>query len=343
MVFSLKMRASGWMIPLFLLPFLSPIDASAIPEASYESVYQKKVAPYYESAGSEGGFIGVGGIPISYRKFEVQDEKGALVVLNGRNESYAKYAEVFYDLSSWGYSVYSFDHRGQGASGRMTPDPQMGYVDSYSDYVADLDFFMTHVVNARSHSKVFLLAHSMGGAIASLYASEYPKAFDAVVLSAPMFEINTIISDSLAYMIASSNVALGNGMAYAIAQGPYNPNAKFEDNTVTSSLARWKMARSVVREHPELALGGASYRWVKETLDALAGVADFARRVQVPVLLFQSGRDQVVRLRGQNVFCEKAKDCRKIEFQRSQHEILMEQDEIRDRALAEARQFFASH
>jgi len=29
-------------------------------------------------------------------------------------------------------------HRGQGESGRMTSDPQMGYVEYFDDYVADL-------------------------------------------------------------------------------------------------------------------------------------------------------------------------------------------------------------
>ena len=57
---------------------------------------------------------------IRYRKFEVENQKGAIVISSGRTECMLKYKEVVFELTKEGYSVYIFDHRGQGFSDRLT-------------------------------------------------------------------------------------------------------------------------------------------------------------------------------------------------------------------------------
>ena len=39
--------------------------------------------------------------------------------------------------------------------------------------------------------KLFLFAHSMGGAIGADFLEEYPEYFNSAILSAPMFQVNT--------------------------------------------------------------------------------------------------------------------------------------------------------
>jgi len=74
----------------------------------------------------EGSFLGVDDIKIKYVAILKDDDKGAVVISNGRTESYIKYKELAYDLGQQGYSVYIHDHRGQGFSGRMTKKPPNG-------------------------------------------------------------------------------------------------------------------------------------------------------------------------------------------------------------------------
>ena len=44
------------------------------------------------------------------------------MVVNGRTEYAEKYAELFYDLKDLGFSLYIYDHRGQGLSSRLLAD-----------------------------------------------------------------------------------------------------------------------------------------------------------------------------------------------------------------------------
>ncbi len=69
-------------------------------------------------------------------------EKGAIVVSNGRTETFEQYAEIVEDLTLRGYTLYLFDHRGQGRSDRVLPfatvgdgQYQKGSVDDFDDYV----------------------------------------------------------------------------------------------------------------------------------------------------------------------------------------------------------------
>lgn len=51
------------------------------------------------------------------------------------------------------------------------------------------------------------------------------------------------------------------------------------------------------------------------------------QKINVPILLFQSGRDTFVKDRGQNKFCERAKNCKKVRFENAKHEVFGEDDE----------------
>ncbi|CCK09394.1 Lysophospholipase L2 [Cronobacter sakazakii 696] len=60
---------------------------------------------------------------------------------------------------------------------------------NFSDYVDDFERFWQQEVATGPWRKRYLLAHSMGGAIGTLFLLRNPKAFDAVALCAPMFGI----------------------------------------------------------------------------------------------------------------------------------------------------------
>src|SRR4051812_6688754 len=129
-------------------------------------------------------------IRIAYRRFPVPNEKGAIVISSGRTESMLIYQELIWDLNNHGYSVYIHDHRGQGLSGRLLDESQKSYIDKFDFYVADLKTSHDTVVEpnraSRTPPRLFLLAHSMGGGIASLYIEKYTHDFDAAALVTPM-------------------------------------------------------------------------------------------------------------------------------------------------------------
>jgi lysophospholipase len=102
------------------------------------------------------------------------------------------------------------------------------------------------------------------------------------------------------------------------------------------------MTHSIFKEYPETQMGGVSYHWLFESLKTLKNIQNSEYVLNTPLLLLQAGDDSIVKPGGQNQFCEVARNCRKIVFPSSKHEILMERDLIRDQALQMISEFFVA-
>src|SRR5262249_21293437 len=115
----------------------------------------------------------------------------AVLRVNGRSTSFLHDGELIYDLYAHGLSVYEYDHRGQGLSGRLAPEhrqSEVGHTDAFASYVADLDAFVERVVKPAEHRELLVVATSLGGGIAAsaLTDPEHPLACDGAVLTVPM-------------------------------------------------------------------------------------------------------------------------------------------------------------
>lgn len=318
---------------------LSPGPAMAISEQNFAADYAALVMPHYET-GTGGSFVGANGAALAYRTFNRGADTPAIVLVPGYSESYRKYAELIYDLGSRGYSIYAMDPRGQGASQRLTPLLELGHVDDFDNYVSDLDAFITRFVLPDRHPQVFLLAHSLGAAIAARYLATHPRTFDAVVLSSPMFRINTGDSDeTYAYFGSWWKTVTGqseqpvDGLDHYV----YNPALTVAQGRVTSSQPRWDMSKRIIHDDPGLALGGVSYGWLFQALKATAGIERTANLLQVPVTILKAGRDQIVKTQSDDWYCGQSPvPCTVISapFADAEHEILQERDVMRDPAIA---------
>jgi lysophospholipase len=323
----------------------SSSSADALQEGpDYQTTIDTVVNPWCQAQGQYGTFSGVAGVPIAYASFEVPNEKGAIVLLPGRTEAFIKYCELLWDWKNQGYSVYLMDHRGQGQSGRMLPDHEKGYVHEFGDYVTDVETFMATIVTAKPHAKKYLLAHSMGGAISTLYLERHPNDFDAAVLSSPMLQINTSpYAEWEAMSIVTAETFVGLGNSYVLGKGPWDPNETFEKNTVTHSRDRWTMNHELWIAHPEVDLGGPTNNWLHQSIEADWNARLWAGSITTPTLVMKAGQDQVVVTAPEDEVCSKAKACTLLTFPTAGHEILQETDDIREAAMSAALSFFASH
>ena len=333
------MKQKICIVLLALIPhLLFPIS-----EEQYQTEYRTKVVPYYES-GYFSHFPGKDGVRINYVIFEAAEEKGAIVILNGIPESYLKYAELAYDLRGLRYSLYLMDYRGVGFSGRMLEDPEKSHVERFSDYVADLRIFMDTVVNKREHKKLFLLGHSTGGTIGALYLADHQDQFDGAIFTSPLFQVNSgSIPGWIARPLLSIMVAFGGGENYAPGQGAKQVKT-FEGNPLTHSRARWSMWEEyLIPQNPEIRSAGYSLRWAKESFRGAAKALKIAGKISIPVLLLEAEYDEFTMPRGREIFSKRAKNCKRIMFPGSKHEILIESDEIRNRVLEEIISFLEAH
>jgi len=318
-------------------------------EEALERDYEGKVENYWNTYGKKGTFLGVDDIEIKYMTFIRPDEKGAIVVVSGRTESYIKYKELVCDLGKQGFSLYIYDHRGQGFSGRMTKNPQKGHVWDFYNYVEDLKTFYDTVVGEKKHDNLFLLAHSMGGAVASLYIESYKDDFDAAVLSSPMHQPSTgLLSSTLtcAKVKLTSRIRdffiwlFGWEPRYVVGKGGY-ANLPFERNRLTHSEVRYKIFREEYEEHPAIKLGGPTTHWVSCACESSRQAREDAAQITIPVLVLQAEEDTAVTSRGQEEFCKNLKAGGKnqcetgspVVIKGAYHELFIEKDGYRIPAL----------
>ncbi|MGR5120615.1 alpha/beta fold hydrolase [Vibrio astriarenae] len=295
----------------------------------------------------EGEFLTEDGKRLAWCKLTDPQHTKAVVLVNGRVESYLKYQELFYDLFQNGYDVYSFDHRGQGLSDRLVENLDIGYVDSFDDYILDLHNLVKHFNLGDYHAR-YLLAHSMGGAITTRYLQEYqPDQFNAAALTAPMMGIampNYLapIAKPLSYLMTR----LSNEPQYAPGHKAYYAKP-FADNPLSQSTTRYHWFRDLYEAQPKLKLGGPSTHWVWQSLTAIQDIFADTVDINSPLLLLQASEDKIVSNSAQIRFMRKLactrKDCALKIVYGAQHELLFEQDTHRLETLNTILQFFDSH
>lgn len=328
-------------------------------EENFEEEYRLHIAPNF-SQGKAGKFVGANGVEIAYASFQPssnKDGKGIVVISSGRTESYIKYAEIIYHLGREGYTVYIHDHRGQGFSGRIVQaDTQLGHVEDFDLYVDDLETFIDQIVLPEAgQKKIFLLGHSMGGAVAALYAARNTAAIDAMALVSPMMEPRFPVSGFdetrlVCAITAVSSVFLP--ATYISGQGSYDAHpVAFENNDLTHSESRYKKSLQIFDEKQNQAakIGGPSRKWVREACKGSAHALESAREIKIPVLIIQAGADTAVHNEAQKHFCDlmntgaSAALCQTYILPGARHAIFMESDQYRTPALLRILEFFSKN
>lgn len=275
------------------------------------------------------------GVPIRYaiRHCGHATQAGSIILLGGRREFIEKYTETIDELNQRSFDVYTMDWRGQGLSGRELSNRHKGYVRSYEDYLGDLDRFFTQVVNSRALLPRIILAHSMGGHIALRYLHDHPDSVAKAVLSAPMIDIaSSHVNGRLIRTFARLAVGVGLGRMYVVGSGDYRASDQhFEGNRLTSDPQRFRDEQKAIAVHPDLALGGVTYQWLKASLESIdiLNSTGYPESIRTPVLMVAAGADRVVSIKAQQRISERLPNGRFQVISRARHELLKETDQVR--------------
>ncbi|CAM3409906.1 alpha/beta fold hydrolase [Shewanella violacea] len=280
-------------------------------------------------------------ISLAYMYIEHPGSERAIVISNGRIESYLKYKELIFDLYNQGYSVFAVDHRGQGLSTRTTSNPHHGYIDKFSSYIDDLAFFIDAVVTPKQYRSLFLVGHSMGGAIGTLYMDKYPNTFTAAVFSAPMYGIKLPLCSRFIRWLANLLDTKDNAEPNYVLGGKDYHADDFPKNDLTSSQARYEDYRHLYQLRPELQLGSPTNHWLVESIDVGPKLVEAARHSTTSILILQAEMDTVVDNLAQNHAV--GGQCQLVKIPNARHEIFMEKDDIRNFAVEALLKFLAIH
>ncbi len=238
-------------------------------------------APYYEALarGPEGGTARWVRTADGVRLRIVHwpgGSRGTVLIFPGRSEPAEKYGPTAAELVAGGFSCLAIDWRGQGLSDRAAADPMVGHVGDFAEFQRDVDAMLDLAGTLGPAGPIFVLAHSMGGAIALRTLIRLPGQFKAAVFSAPMWGIRMSPAmrpvaravSTLAGWVGQSHryAPTTTGTCYLLAQ-------PFQGNTLTQDPDVYAWMREQMVEVPALQLGGPSLGWLGAAMRECAALA----------------------------------------------------------------------
>src|SRR6267143_689951 len=177
------------------------------------------VPPRSTSAPDDGTFDS-DGLRIHFRAWHPSATPRAVVVIvPGFNAHSAYYAWAAEQLVADRFAVYALDLRGRGLS-----DGERFYVDTFDDYVADVTRFVALAKSQEPAVPIFLLGHSAGGVVASLFTIDHQA------------DLAGLICESFAYQVPAPDFALPVLILHGTADKATKPSgSQFFYDTVGSS------------------------------------------------------------------------------------------------------------
>ncbi len=143
-------------------------------------------------AAREETFDGTGGLKIFFRSWRPEGKSRAVIVIcHGVNSHGGQYVWVAEQLVKSGFAVYALDLRGRGKS-----EGERFYVENVADYVSDVAGVIKIAKSRDPGAPVFLLGHSAGGVVSSVYTLENQA------------ELTGFICESFAFQVPAPGFAL---------------------------------------------------------------------------------------------------------------------------------------
>lgn len=297
----------------------------------------EELSEWFQAAFTVGFFSGAAGGRVRYALQDREGARGVVAVVTGRSEWLEKYLEVAHDLQKSGFAVCLYDHFGQGGSDRPLLDPQKGHIEDFSIYMDDLITLIEQVTARYPERSVIVLAHSMGAAIATLALAERPGLADGLILVSPMLQINTgcLLPPLLGEALAALICRFGGGGSYVWGGGPFRVDLPFAGNDLTGDAERFARNQEMIVERSELALGSPTFGWLRQAYRGMRRARRSAGRLNCPVLLLAGLDDTVVSVPAMLSFSRRLPRCTVKRYAGARHEVLMERDEVRSKAITE--------
>nr|WP_213293909.1 alpha/beta hydrolase [Paraburkholderia sacchari] len=216
------------------------------------------------------------------------EPRAAIAFVHGLAEHAGRYAALAPHLNAAGIDVYAIDLRGHGHAGG-----RRAWVTRFDDYLDDAQALVEHATTqCRAHkTPLFLMGHSMGGAIAALYAIERaPRTdvtFAGLLLSSAALAPGRDVPN---WMIAASRVMS--------AVWPRFPAMKID----AALLARDAAVVAANRADPLVHHGAIPARTGAELLEAMKRIEAGRARLRMPVLIWHGTADKLTEPEGSREF-----------------------------------------
>ncbi len=270
------------------------------------------------------------GLSLRYYYAIPESPKAAVLIIHGFCEFFLKYHELAWYLYRSGFAVFFLEQRGHGYSEGKLPEPDIVTIDRYETYLSDQREFLDQVVFPKTEGlQKLLFAHSMGGAVGTLFLETYPQYFGAAVLSSPMLRMKAGHYPPPAVALMKVYLKLtGKTRQIAPGQNRFTGVPVFETSSALSK-ARYDYQFNARLSDPHYQMYGASFAWAAASLAATNHLLKRAALIKVPVTLLTAGNDHLIDPEGYRLFLEKVPQTKRIHYETSRHELFNADDENR--------------
>ncbi|GAB3626347.1 Monoacylglycerol lipase [Pandoraea terrae] len=199
--------------------------------------------------------------------------RAVVAIIHGMGEHGGRYRRLAEHFATHDLATVTFDLRGHGLSSGARV-----FVNRFDDYLGDTDIFLTHVRSTFGPTPVFLLGHSMGGAIAALYAITRQPDVRGLALSSPALAPGEPVPPWL--------LTLGRWVARWL---PRVPVYKIDP----ARIARDQTVVEEARRDPLNVYRGTPARTAAELLSAMARIHTGADALRLPLYIFHGTEDRL--------------------------------------------------
>ncbi|GIW71185.1 MAG: hydrolase [Planctomycetota bacterium] len=211
--------------------------------------------------------------------------RGTVLIVHGLKDHSSRYHRFACQLARRGYLVRAFDLRGHGDS-----SGDRVWVDCFDVYLEDLERYLAAHPEGLPRP-LFLLGHSMGGAIVTLWAIRRQPELAGLILSAPALVPGENVSG---FLIAIAKVLSALCPTLAVME------LRDEDFSRDPSTVQ------AIKTDPLIEHGKGPARTGAEVLRALGQISAAMERVRVPLLILHGTEDRLTNPAGSRQLHERA-------------------------------------
>lgn len=233
----------------------------------------------------EGNFQGALGVRLFEQWWQpaADEPKAVLVIVHGLKDHSSRYGEFADRLAQHGYEVRAFDLRGLGSS-----EGARVYVTSFDEYAQDLDTFVGRV--RREGKPLFVLGHSMGGAIATDWVLTRKPAIAGLVLSGAVLRAE--VSGFTRGVTRALGAVLPRLAVFSLDLGKFSRDPRVIEQCKADPLV----------DH-----GKGPARTASQLLDAIDFIGEHMEDVTVPLFALHGGADAVTSPEGSRELVRRAR------------------------------------
>ena len=246
---------------------------------------------------------------IVFKSWLVEKALAQIYIVHGFSEHIDNYQDVISLLNENGISCHIMNLPGHGLSEGIR-----GHIDDFQDYIDNLDLFFKSNPYQHPDLPVFLLGHSLGGAIVNRFCLKNQVNINGIILTSPLFGFplsNKIFSLMFRWLARKDKTRF------------------FPKPFVFKHLNRTESKEKLYTSDP-LRLHCISPALFLELEKNITKTKISAGKLKTPLLIFASSKDKVVSFDAiaryyQNV---SSKDKKLVSYGEAMHELLQEEEQV---------------